>query len=92
MPSIITTTPCNGFLEDLLGFGERAVQTVVGYKQTQTQQKIDVLTTQANLQAQQAATVARAAEETKAKSRRPLYIAGAVVAVAALYLLSRRRR
>lgn len=92
MPNIVSTSSCGGFLEDLLGFGQKAASTVLDFKKVQTQQKIDVLTTQANAQAQAQAAAARAAEEARSKSRRPLYIGLGVAAVVGVYLLSRRRR
>lgn len=92
MPNIITTTPCSGFLEDLLGFGKDAASAYLGYKQQVSQQKLDIQSAQVQAELARLEAAAKLEQEAAAAKRRPLYIGAAVVGAVALFLVLRRRR
>lgn len=85
---INSTMPVGGFLDDLLGFGQKVVGAVTDYQANVANQKLTLAQQQAQIEAQKLA----AAEASKAKSRLPLYLGiGAVVVLGGLYLAKRRR-
>lgn len=93
--NINTTMPVGGFLDEALNFGKSVVGIATQYKADVANQKLSVLQGQSMLVQQRAAAEAeriRAAEEAKAKARRPLYIGLGVVAAVGLFLALRKNR
>jgi hypothetical protein len=96
MPSIITTQPCAGFVDDLLGSAVKVGQDWLAQRQA-----IEAARAQNKITQQQAemelARITAQAEADKAlaeadfKKKLPLYVGGGILAIAAIYFLSRRR-
>jgi hypothetical protein len=86
MPAIITTQPVNGFLDNLLGVGERVFQQYQTARSSELQGRIDLARYQAE------ANLAAAQARRNPTISRPMLIGGLVAGGLLVVFLATRKR